>query len=69
VSSPSLVVPLKNSTLATLPSVSAAVAASEIFAGAVKTAPFAGDVSETVAGTTAGRIAPARRRCAVPDPG
>ena len=48
VSSPSLVAPLKNSTLATVPSASAAFAASEIFAGEVKLAPLDGEVSDTV---------------------
>ena len=41
-SSPSLVVPRKNSTLDTVPSLSLALALIVIFAGAVKVAPFAG---------------------------
>jgi hypothetical protein len=50
VTSPSLVVPLKNSTLVTWPSTSAAVAASGIVTGKVKLAPSDGDVSDTVGG-------------------
>ena len=48
VSSPSFVVPLKNSTLVTVPSVSDAVAARFTAAGAVKVAPLLGSVSVTV---------------------
>ncbi len=48
VSSLSFVAPLKNSTRVTLPSASAAVAASATLAGDVKLAPFDGDVSDTV---------------------
>ena len=48
VSSPSFVVPLKNSTLVTVPSASEAVAARFTVAGAVKVAPLLGCVSVTV---------------------
>jgi len=48
VSSPSFVAPLKNSTRATVPSGSEAVAASASFAGEMKLAPFDGDVSDTL---------------------
>src|SRR6266513_1779196 len=47
---PSLSAPWKNSTLATLPSMSVALAVRVTFAGAVKVAPAAGAVSETVGG-------------------
>jgi len=47
-SSPSFVVPLKNSTLETVPSASEAVAARFTVAGAVKVAPSLGWVSVTV---------------------
>src|SRR4051812_35207712 len=47
-SSPSFVEPLKNSTLATVPSASAAVAATETVAGGVNVAPLAGWVRLTV---------------------
>ena len=49
-SSPSFVGPLKNSTLATVPSESEALAARFTVAGAVKVAPFAGCVSVTAGG-------------------
>ena len=47
-SSPSLVEPLKNSTFATVPSTSEAVAARLTVAGAGNVAPFAGCVSVTL---------------------
>ena len=50
VSSPSFAAPLKNSTLATVPSASDAVAARLTVAGAAKVAPLAGCVSVTVGG-------------------
>ncbi len=46
-SSPSLVLPLKNSTLLTVPSASEALAVSVIVAGAVKLLPLVGDVRFT----------------------
>ena len=49
-SSPSFVEPLKNSTLAMVPSASEAVAARSTVAGAEKLAPFAGCVSATAGG-------------------
>jgi hypothetical protein len=61
VSSPSLVPPLRNSTLATLASGSAAVAVSEIFAGEVKIAPFDGDVSDAVGAGLTGVVVPQRQ--------
>ena len=45
---PTRVVPRKNSTFVTLPSESEASASYEMAAGAVKLAPFAGEVSATV---------------------
>ena len=48
VSSPSFVVPLKNSTFVTVPSASEAIAARFTVAGAVKVAPLLGCVSVTV---------------------
>src|SRR2546426_1019390 len=50
VASPSLVPPWKNSTLATLPSTSVAVAEIGMFAGAVNVAPLAGLVMLTAGG-------------------
>ena len=53
---PSSVAPLKNSTLLTLPSVSDALAAIAMLAGAVKLAPFAGLVTRTDGATFARRL-------------
>jgi hypothetical protein len=54
VSSPSFVPRFKNSTCSRLPSGSAPVAVSEIFAGEATMAPFGGEVSDAVgAGSTA----------------
>ena len=50
-SSPNFVVPLKNSTLVTVPSVSAAFAARLIVAGDVNTEPLVGEVRATVGST------------------
>jgi hypothetical protein len=58
VSVPINVEPLKKATFATVPSESAAVAASAMFAGAVNDAPVVGDVSDTVGSAGVGETVP-----------